>query len=101
MPYNCTNQHGCWLDCCIRICTTPPRFKLGQKVEHTWFSDEVGREYRDRGVVVGVFTNWQLYYLPGWWYVIHWDVLGSESSIPPDWADEVHESELRVIEGAN
>jgi hypothetical protein len=95
MPYRCLSQRECWLECCTRFFATPPKFQLGQQVELVWFSDEAGREYRDRGSVIRVLTNWPSYNLPGWWYVVLWNPLKSESGMTAGCVDEIHEGELR------
>ncbi len=87
-------QPQCWLGLAIEAGIEPPKYRLYQEIRLVWFSDEVGVNVVDRGVIKGIFLdNPGAFISTGWWYVVDW-LDSTLSDTPPGFRNEVHETEI-------
>jgi hypothetical protein len=79
-----------------------PKFKFGDRVLWEWENDdeispELGRVYRDEGVVMGMVWNPDNWYLDGWVYWVKWDNVESDPRNAIGLVCEMHESDLELV----
>ena len=79
-----------------------PKFMFGDRVVWEWknnddLSPELGRIYRDEGLVVGMVWHPDNWYSPAWVYWIRWDKVESDPRNTIGHVDEMLESDLQPV----
>lgn len=79
-----------------------PKFKFGDRVVWEWENDdeispELGRVYRDEGLVMGMCWNPDNWYLDGWVYWVKWDNVESDPRNAIGLVCEMHELDLELV----